>query len=498
MKLTQNEYDALLRQDLVSFIQKTFATVVPGTRYLHNWHIEAIAWHLQQVYSGQIKRLIITLPPRSLKSIITSVAFPAWLLGMAPSNHIICVSYSQNLSDKLALDCRAVIETDWYRRIFPGTRLHSDKNSVGEFMTTQRGGRLSTSVGGTLTGRGGNIIILDDPHKADEGVLSETKREGAKDWFRNTLSSRLDNKKEDAIILIQQRPHEDDLAGYLLETGNWAHLNLPAIAEEPQNIPIGLNRFYQRQIGDLLHPERESQHELAVLKSMLGSYNFAAQYQQRPAPMGGGLVKWEWFEVFEEELGQIYGDRIIQSWDTASKAEVQHDWSVCTTWLYRNKRFYLQHVLRERLEYTQLKARIIDHAAQWNTDTVLIEDKGAGISLIQDLRQDSDLSIIDIMPEGDKATRMMTVTPMIESGRVYIPDDASWLADLQHELVNFPKSKYDDQVDSVSQFLNWARGSLQSIDMSILTTFPSIFETHIPGDWESQRDYLGGINEGLF
>ncbi len=483
MKLTQLEYDALLRQDLVSFIQKTFATVVPGTTYQHNWHIEAIAWHLQQVHLGRIKRLIITLPPRSLKSIITSVAYPAWLLGQDPSNHMICVSYSQNLSDKLALDCRAVIESDWYRRIFPGTRLHSDKNSVGEFMTTRRGGRLSTSVGGTLTGRGGNIIIIDDPHKADEGILSDTKREGAKDWFRNTLSSRLDNKAEDAIILIQQRLHEDDLAGYLLETGDWVHLNLPAIAEEPQMIPIGLNRFYQRQVDDVLHPERESRHELAILKNTLGSYNFAAQYQQRPAPMGGGLVKWEWFKIIEGELGQEYGDRIIQSWDTASKAEAMHDWSVCTTWLYRYKRFYLLHVLRERLEYTQLKAQIIDHAIRWNTDTVLIEDKGAGTSLIQDLRYDSDLSVIDIIPEGDKATRMMTVTPIIESGRVYIPAEAGWLAVLQHELVNFPKSKFDDQVDSVSQFLNWSRKSLQSIDMSILTLFPTLPSYDEPGIW---------------
>jgi len=480
MDLTKSEYDALLRQDLVSFIQKTFTTVVPGTMYQHNWHIEAIAWHLQQVHSGQIKRLIITLPPRSLKSIITSVAYPAWLLGQDPSNHMICVSYSQNLSDKLALDCRAVMETDWFRQIFPGTRLHSDKNSVGEFMTTRRGGRLSTSVGGTLTGRGGNIIIIDDPHKADEGIQSDTKREGAKDWFRNTLSSRLDNKAEDAIILIQQRLHEDDLAGYLLETGDWVHLNLPAIAEEPQMIPIGLNRFYRRQVDDVLHPERESRHELAVLKSTLGSYNFAAQYQQRPAPMGGGLIKWEWFEVYEDELGQEYGDRIIQSWDTASKAEAMHDWSVCTTWLYRYKRIYLLHVLRERLEYTQLKARITDHATRWNNDTVLIEDKGAGTSLIQDLRHDSNLSVIDIIPEGDKATRMMTVTPIIESGRVYIPAEASWLAELQHELVNFPKSKYDDQVDCVSQFLNWSRKSLQPIDMSILTIFPSMFSNQ---DW---------------
>ena len=483
MKPTQNEYNALLRHDLVSFIQKVFATVVPGTPYQHNWHIEAITWRLQQIYTGEINRLIITLPPRSLKSIITSVAYPAWLLGQDPTNHIICVSYSQDLSSKHALDSRAVMESDWYRRIFPGTQLHGDKKSVGEFMTTQRGGRLSTSVGGTLTGRGGNFIIIDDPHKADEGVLSETNRESAKNWYRNTLSSRLDNKKEDVIILIQQRLHEDDLAGYFLESDGWVHLNLPAIAEELQSIPTGPNSFHKRIVGGILHPARESNRELEALKNTLGSYIFAAQYQQRPAPMGGGMIKWEWFKTFKCRPDKEYGDMIYQSWDTASKAEAMHDYSVCTTWLYKHKKFYLLHVLRERLEYTQLKTRMIDHATQWDADQILIEDKGAGTSLIQDLQQDGSIPITGIIPKDDKVTRMMIATPLIECGQVSIPEEASWLADLQHELVNFPNGKHDDQVDSVSQFLNWARDSLQSIDMGILTVFPSLISSHGPGNW---------------
>ena len=324
-------------------------------------------------------------------------------------------------------------------------------------MTTRRGGRLSTSVGGTLTGRGGNIIIIDDPHKADEGVQSGTNRESVNSWYRNTLSSRLDNKKEDAIILIQQRLHEDDLAGHLLESGDWVHLNLPAIAEEPQLIPIGPGCFHQREIDDVLHPARESMRELDALKNILGSYNFAAQYQQRPAPMGGGLIKWEWFKTYDNQPSKEYGDQIIQSWDTASKAEAIHDWSVCTTWLLKDNEYYLLHILRQHLEYTGLKQRIIDHAKYWDADIVLIEDKGAGISLIQDIRHGSELDVVPIIPKEDKETRLMIISPIIESGRVLIPAEAEWLAALQHEIVNFPKGRHDDQVDSVSQFLNWVR-----------------------------------------
>jgi len=468
MILTKNDLNLSLRYDLTSFVQKAFATVDPGTPYLYNWHIEAIAWQLQQCFEGKITRLIITLPPRNLKSIITSVALPAWVLGRDPARRILCLSYSQGLALKHALDTRAVMESPWYRECFPRTRIHSDKNALPEFMTTRRGTRLATSVGGTLTGRGGNLIIIDDPHKAEEGILSETNRTFVKEWYRNTLSSRLDDKKAGVIVLIQQRLHEADLAGYLLDTGEWTHLNIPAIADEVQDIRLGEHRTYHRQIGDILHPAREPADVLEGLKNTLGSYNFAAQYQQRPAPLGGGLVKWEWFKTYEHILAKEYGDEIIQSWDTASKAEAIHDWSVCTTWLCKNHKYYLLHVARERLEFTALKQRIINHAQAWGADGVLIEDKGAGTSLIQDIRQGSPLSVIAILPEGDKATRMLTVTPMIEAGKVYLPAEAVWLAKLQHELVHFPKGKHDDQADSVSQFLNWARNHTWSCDLDAI------------------------------
>ena len=193
MILSEKEYYALLRNDLSLFIHRTFKTVNPGERYLANWHIDAIAYHIEQCLKGDIKRLVITLPPRSLKSIITSVALPAYALGKDPSLQIVCASYSQNLANKHARDNLAVMQSDWYQRCFPKTRLHPKKQSESEFMTTRHGMRFSTSVGGTLTGRGGSLIIIDDPAKADE-ALSDTTRQNCIDWYRNTLSSRLNNK----------------------------------------------------------------------------------------------------------------------------------------------------------------------------------------------------------------------------------------------------------------------------------------------------------------
>jgi hypothetical protein len=189
----QATLDSVLRNDLVAFTQKVFGTVSPGDCLSPNWHIEAMCHELAKVMRGETKRLIVSIPPRHLKSICTSVALPAWVLGHDPTRRIICVSYAQDLAVKHANDCRTVMTADWYRRIFPGTRIDPAKNTEAEIMTTKRGFRLSTSVGGTLTGRGGNLIIIDDPLKPED-AMSENRRERVNDWCGTTLLSRLDDK----------------------------------------------------------------------------------------------------------------------------------------------------------------------------------------------------------------------------------------------------------------------------------------------------------------
>ena len=291
--------DALLRHDLCSFIMKTFGTVDGSRLYKHNWHIELLANYLEKAFRREIKRLIITLPPRSLKSICASVAFPAFALGHDPSLRIVCASYSADLSGKHARDCRTVMEAMWYRRLFPRTRINRKKNAEDEFETTAKGYRLSTSVGGTLTGRGGNIIIIDDAIKPHD-ALSETKRLGVNQWFDGTLYSRLDNKQDDVIILIMQRVHEDDLVAHVLENEGWTHLRLPAIADEHERFDLGDGRIFVRAPGEALHPDYESLETLEKIRNRLGSFFFNAQYQQTPVPVGGNMVRWEWFKNYDE------------------------------------------------------------------------------------------------------------------------------------------------------------------------------------------------------
>ena len=290
----QKVLNALLRENLNAFIRKTFETVSTGDTFSANWHLEAIAYHLMLCEMGKIRRLLITLPPRSLKSISASVAFVAWVLGHDPTRKIICASYASDLAVKHSFDTRIVMGSAWYQRCFPHARLNPNKNTQHEFTTMKLGYRLATSVGGTLTGRGGNLIIVDDPHKSDE-VESDIKREAVINWFRNTLVTRLNDKQSDVIIVIQQRLHEADLAGYLLEAGGWTHLNLPAIAEEDMSILVGPDKYHHRKEGDVLHPDKEPLESLNQLQEDMGSYAFAAQYQQRPAPLGGGMLKWECF-----------------------------------------------------------------------------------------------------------------------------------------------------------------------------------------------------------
>jgi predicted phage terminase large subunit-like protein len=453
--LTDRDLFLLYREDFASFIQLCFANVTPGAQYLHNWHIDLIASRLVACQKGQIRRLIINLPPRNLKSIIASVAFPAWLLGHQPKSEIICASYGQELAQKHALDTRQIMRSDWYLQLF-GSRIGQVKNAVDEFITPQGGGRIATSVGGPLTGRGGNFIIIDDPLKPMEAI-SDSQRQQVNQWYDGTLYSRLNDKQEGCIIIIMQRLHEDDLVGHVLRQEKWEVISLPAIAETTEVFEyhslMGKHRKI-RKPGEILHPEREPKEVLDTMQSILGEYHFAGQYQQQPAPLGGGIIRSDWFRRYDH-LPERF-DAIVQSWDTASKASELTDYSVCTSWGIKGSQYYLLDIVREKLEYPELRRKAISHAARWRATTVLIEDKASGTQLFQDLRQ--DLGFVQaIRPEGEKTMRILSQTGVIENGAVYLPRDASWLPVFLHEVTTFPCGRYDDQVDSLSQFLIWVR-----------------------------------------
>jgi predicted phage terminase large subunit-like protein len=460
---------AILRSDLYSFIQAVFPVVSPGASFAPNWHIEAIAFALTRVLEGEIKRLIITVPPRSLKSICASVAFPAYILGLDPQRKIICVSYSEGLARKHANDCRALMRSNLYSRLFPNTRISPVKDTELEFACTLGGSRLATSVGGTLTGRGGNFVIIDDPMKPQD-ACSEAARENTKQWYSNTLLTRLDDKTKDAIVVVMQRLHLDDLVGHLLEQGGWTHLNLPAIAESELRVPLSPVRHHLRRPGELLHPAREPRKILDEFKSSMGSLDFAAQYQQEPVAEGGNLIKWDWFRFYDKPPARQLGDRIILSWDTAQSAKELASYSACVVVQIRGETVWVLDVLRDRLEYPDLRRKVIELHRRWrqatNNYSLLIENKGSGMSLIQDLTKEH-IHAIAVEPEGDKTMRMNAQTARIEAGSVLLPGQAPWLDEFRREIMAFPAGRYSDQVDALSQALNRAFNNKRRGEVSV-------------------------------
>jgi predicted phage terminase large subunit-like protein len=452
--------DMMLAADFSAFVMRVFETVSPGDVFLPNWHIDAMAYAAERVICGQTKRLIATVPPRHLKSIVFTVALSAYLLGHDPTKRIICVSYSNELTIKHALDFRAVVSSEWYRRVFPKTRVSKEKDTQFETMTTARGYRFATSLGGTLTGRGADLIVLDDPQKPEE-ALSEAQRNSAAQWFDTTLLSRLDSKSEGPVVVVMQRLHEDDLAGRLLEKGGWEHLKIAAIAEEDGSIPIGPRCVYNRTAGTLIDPRRESREDLERLRQSMGELFFSAQYQQEPIPLAGNLIKAEWFKSYEMPPIQAYDDLLVISIDTAMKGSPSADYSVATVWLSRGENAYLLDLWRDRVDYPELRRAISRLREMYPTAVFLIEDKGSGTSLIQDLRSE-DKAPIAVDPEGDKVTRLAAVSPQFESGAVWFPKTAPWLSSFKAELLGFPNVKYDDQVDSTSQALLWIKRHRQN------------------------------------
>ncbi len=458
MNISLPEYRFILRNDFPSFIERSFYELNPQTRLLMAPYIEVMATKLEACRQGKIRRLIINLPPRYLKSHCASVAFVAWLLGHRPSEQVICASYGQDLSDKLALDCRKLMSSQWYQALFP-TRLAPEKHAVNDFMTTDLGFRMATSVGGVLTGRGANFIILDDPLKPDD-AMSKPKRNAVNNWYDSTLVSRLNDKTRGCIIIIAQRLHQDDLVGHVLGLEDWEIVSFPAIAEADEEHIIESvlgNRVFKRKAGEVLHPERETLEMLDGMRKRIGSYHFSSQYQQNPVPAGGAMVQSKWLQYYDELPLSSGRPVILQSWDTANKSTELSDYSVCTTWRFHENRYYLLHVFRARLDYPDLKRAVIDQSNKFSPKTILIEDKSSGISLIQDLKASGISNIIPYNPPfgSDKEMRLHIQTVLFENGQVFLPRQVSWLQDYVYELTSFPGTKHDDQVDSTTQALDY-------------------------------------------
>lgn len=453
-------YQQLLREDFYTFAVRCFMALHPDKPFLPAPYLRLIAAKLQDCVEGRTRRLIINVPPRHLKSMLASVALPAFWLGHRPSDNLMCVSYGQDLAEGFARQSRQIMQEIWYQQVF-ATRIAASRNAVNEFTTTRNGSRVAVSNGGVITGRGADLIILDDPLKPED-ALSPTLRNGVNEWYANTLVSRQNNKRKSCIIAVMQRLHEMDLTGFLLENEDWEVLSLPAIAEhdEEYNVRTPLGPFaYRRSAGGVLLPEREDTTTLDQTRRTMGEYNFQSQYQQRPLPQTGTIINKEWFRYYTPGEEPATFDRIIQSWDTANKVSQVSDYSVCTTWGIKGNRLYLLHVFRRRMEFPELKRMMLELRELFKPSVIVIEDKASGTQLIQDLRHSGLYEVQPYSPgSGEKEMRVRVQTPTIEGGFVYLPTEATWLADYLSEFTAFPGGKHDDQVDSTVQFLDWVKG----------------------------------------
>ena len=454
--------NALIRTRLDFFTMKVFETLHPGHPPLvPAWYLDALCNALQQVADGQETRLVITMPPRHLKSITAAVALPAFLLGHDPKMEIMVLSYSETLTRDHAEKFRRVVESPWYREAFPDVLITGRLLEQG---TAQGGVRRAASVDGSITGLGADLIIIDDVMKADE-ARSPVQRERIKGWYANTVLTRLNNQNTGRIVSIQHRLHEDHLPAHLLTLG-YKHLNLPAIAAQDEDIDLGHGRTHRRRVGEVLAPHHQSQERLEEIRRTSNQQVFSAQYLQNPVVDGGNLVRLDWFGSYKpHELPERQEfAKVVQSWDTAMCNGANNDYSVCTTWgFYRGEddegpyeECFLIDVYREKLEYHVLKSTMLELARRWRPNLVIVEHAGSGISLWQELRQDKRINLRSYGNDGlSKEERFIGCFAQIQTGRFLLPADAPWLSAFKSEVQAFPVGRNDDQVDSVSQFIRF-------------------------------------------
>lgn len=442
-------------KSLSGFVKAAWPILEPKNQYIHNWHIDLITEHLEAVSNGQLNRLIINIPPRYMKSLCVSVMWPVWSWILKPELRWIFASYSQSLSTKHSVDRRQLIQSEWFQDGWKNQfNLADDQNQKTEFLNSKRGHMVATSVGGTVTGKGADIIVVDDVHNPLE-ASSDTLRQKAIEFFDQTLTTRLDNKKEGSIVVVMQRLHEEDLTGHLLEQNEWTHLCIPALAETKiiYNFPISKQTHIQNE-NEPLFSKRENTTEILKQKKALGSIAFAAQYQQQPSPAEGAIVKKDWFRFYTEAPAKF--DELIQSWDMSFKDSENSDYVVGQVWGRVGAHKYLLDQVRKKMSFTDSLKAVVELSNKWpTTRRKLIEDKANGSAIISALN-DKVSGIISITPTESKLARLSAVCPDIEAGNVWLPESKlkPFVNDFIDEVLRFPKGKHDDQCDCFSQALN--------------------------------------------
>jgi predicted phage terminase large subunit-like protein len=513
-------------ESLYEFLKAAWRYIDPSP-WKDGWHIDAIAEHLQAVVDGQIRRLIINVPPRHGKSIITSVAFPAWCWAQSdisptsgPGVPFLYASYADKLSLRDSVKCRRLIESNWYQERW-GSRyqLLGDNNTKSRFSNSAGGERLITSIGAGVTGEGGNIIVIDDPNAAND-IASEATTQTTLDWWTTTMPSRLNDPDLGAYVIIQQRLAQNDLTGHILENeiDGWTQLILPGRYESNRSYTTTIGWTDPRTVeGELLWPERFNEAALKRLETTMGPWTFAGQIQQRPSPKGGGIIRSDWWTLWERDTYPPM-DFVLACLDTAYTTKEENDPSALIVWgvfsgetkAYANRMMdadgrpmYIErshsqgsphlmcmHSWTGRFELHELVQKVAATAKTFKVDTLLIENKASGISVAQEIRRlysDERFSVQLFDPKSqDKMARLYSVQHLFAEGMVYAPE-MKWARAVIDQCEQYPKATHDDLCDCVSMGLRTLR------EMGLLTRGPERL-----AEIEESKRFLGNQNAPLY
>ena len=458
------------KDSFLHFIAMFAPTLVPD--WLMGRHIHVIADKLQKVESGEIKRLMVFLPPRSSKSVICSKLFPAWYVGRHPQHEILTVSHSDQLASDFGRSVRDLVNYDLFNTVFPDVQLRSDVRAAGKWKTNQGGTYYAAGVRSQIAGRGAHVAILDDV-MSEEDSFSETGRRYVKEWYPSGLRTRI--MPNGSIVIINTRYHEDDLCGWLLRQesqieleNKWEVIKIPAWVDEPSSklldLPIGSSYFPEWKPSEILKNDEEE------IKASNGSRYWESLYMQNPVPDTGGIIKKKWIQWWDYDEPPAC-DYIIQTYDTAFSTKTTADFSVIQTWgIFEHmetdstgRENWVSNLIllgneKGRFDYPALRTKAQELYDYHKPDVCIIEKKASGQSLIQDLRR-AGLPVLDYIPDRDKTARVYAATPLMEAGRVWLPKGYEWSDDLYGEAITFPNARHDDQVDAMTMAIHYMKES---------------------------------------
>lgn len=461
--LSKSQIDLAYQDRMNRLTERARTNLLAFTKYTKpdfhiGWHHRKLGQFLERFVNKEIRRGMVFMPPRHGKSEKASRRTPAYILGRNPDARIIGTSYGADLASSINRDVQRIIDDPRYKELFPGTRLSGENirtisrgalrnNDVFEIVD-RNGFYLSAGIGGGITGRGAEYLLIDDPIKNQQEADSPTYRDKLWDWYKSVAYTRLE--KDGCILIILTRWHEDDLAGRLLELAKsdpsadqWDVLNFPAVREDESNPDD------PRDIGEALWPEKYNKQRLNTIKATVGTRTWNALYQQKPSPAGGLVLKREWWKFYVERPTEF--DEVVQAWDLTFKDKEKSDFAVGVVVGRLGANFYLLDLIRQRMAFTAQKSAILSMRGKWpEARAIYVEDAANGAAIVDTLKS-SIAGLIPIPARGSKLARAEAISPLVESGNVYLPDPstAPWVHDFIEEASAFPLAAHDDQVDAL-------------------------------------------------